>query len=158
MLISDLIISTPTGNRLDLSTHRATNVTVQQTKHGYGSISFDLPISPAQLVLLYGNPRVLDISLKHASTLFNGRLEDLQIKSDTLTFTALGYWRSFSDINYSAMWSVTKLDDFTSDWIFNGSATPSTNRWFDINISNDVVTIGLVKNSLIVGGSRAQVA
>lgn len=147
MIISDLTIKTPAGLRVDLPTHRASNIVVQNTKHGFGKISFDLPLSPAQLVILYGNPQVLDITLKHAGYVFNGRLEDIQIQNDHVTLTALGYWRSLNDVKYSAMWSVTILKEFTQHWL-GATDQPTANRKFNIDVSNGVITIGLIKNTV----------
>ena len=155
MLIADLTITNASGYRVPLPTHRASNITVHNTKHGFGSISFNLPLTPAQLVLLYGNPLVLDVSLKHAGALFNGRLEDIQIKGDHVQFTALGYWRALSDLKYTAMWSVTDLKAFQAEWLANTTQGPTTNRFFTIDSNNGTITIGLVKNTIMALNTRA---
>lgn len=41
---------------------------------------------------------------------WEGRLEDLTLGNQGIEFTALGYWRAFSDLSYSALWSQSKTE------------------------------------------------
>jgi hypothetical protein len=43
---------------------------------------------------------------------WEGRIEDITITQGGINITAFGYWRALSDVPYTAMWSVSSIEDW----------------------------------------------
>jgi hypothetical protein len=90
-----------------------------------------------------------------AGVIYEGRLEDVNIVTDGVKIRAFGYARALSDIPYTAMWSVSSLDDFLPEWLISTTGGPTTNRFFAIDSNNGTISIALVKNSIMALNTRA---
>jgi hypothetical protein len=158
MLIADLVIIGVGGARLNLPTYNATNVSIQNTKHGYGKLQFTLRLSYGQTVTLYNNPQPLNVKLKLGGNLFDGRLEDVELLPNGVRFTVLGYYRAFNDAGntYTAVWSVSGVKDWRT--ITEGDVAFRTPKKYAIDFQ-DRLYIGLVKNAVYTnGGDVAELA
>src|SRR5215216_3606497 len=151
------IFSAPSGTLLADYSNKIQDLTVSTGPRGFAECSGFIPMGLAQAFLLYdraGLPHVV-FTDNAADTVYTGRLEDVRIVSTGVHVRAFGYARAFSDVPYTAMWSVSSLEDFEPDWLANTTQGPTTNRYFDINDDNGTITIGLVKNSIEALNTRA---
>src|SRR5215207_9020489 len=133
MPIYDLHIAATNGTRVRLNTTRAYNITVKNSRHGFGSLEFSIDLNPAEITLFYANPQVLNVKLWYAGYTFNGRLEDTQLNANTMRFTALGYWSALSDVPYTAFWSKANVQGFDPIWTIVGSAPQKYEYSVDTN-------------------------
>lgn len=96
--------------RLPLRTDRATKLTIDTGAHGLESIKATLPLPFFQASDLYGRlSAALRAVVSAGDVLASGRCEDIAITNDGVDIEALGDWRAFSDIPYTALWSDTQL-------------------------------------------------
>lgn len=148
MIYTDLVIFGVNGQRENLPTNRAYSVISTQNKHGFGSLTFKIRLPFAKISQYLGNPQVLNVQCKRGKYIFDGRLEDISLQRGDCVFTALGYWRAFSDVLYNALWSNANIKDwFTLSKDYNiavlGNRTPEK---YAIDYDNRIF-VGLVKNN-----------
>lgn len=104
-----------TGTRHPVTTGRARNLQTATGAHGYESLSFEVPLGLLEAFRLYDFPGVLYARLFCAGSAWEGRVEDIELITDGVKITALGYWRALFDLDksYTALWSETELSRWT---------------------------------------------
>lgn len=120
------IFTSPTGSLLRDLSARLTALRVTASEHGDEAITATAALGLDDSFLIYDRPALpwVEVSNGGAPTAA-GRLEDVTIGDGTLELTALGPWQAFSDLPYTAAWSVTQYDrweELTNNQI--GSARP----------------------------------
>lgn len=108
------ITSAPADGQLLLdATPFVTACTITTNEHGPESIDATVERSLYDAFRLYNAPGVPHVALNNgAESVSVGRLEDPGLavgRTNALTLAALGYWRSLSDLPYTALWSDTSL-------------------------------------------------
>lgn len=101
---------------LDAS-HVIRECTFSSNLHGVEAINVKIEQSVRKNLQLYTKEGLLDLEINQGpTTIANARVEDpgIAIGGDvnSVSLKSLGYWRAFSDIPYSAMWSMTDYGQF----------------------------------------------
>lgn len=91
-------------------TDRAEGVKFGTNRHGFDVLTVArVPMSLAEAFEVYewpGTPHVV-VSDNASATVWEGRLEDVNIISGGVSLAAFGYQRALSDVPYTALWSKT---------------------------------------------------
>ncbi len=91
-------------------TGRAEGVKFGTNRHGFSVLTVDrvpMPLSEAFEVYEWpGTPHVV-VSDNATETVWEGRLEDINIIAGGVSLAAFGYQRALSDVPYTALWSKT---------------------------------------------------
>lgn len=123
------------GGKLILdATPLASGVKFSTGEHGHERLTafVRLPLFESfGLYSRYGLPHVLLSDPAMLDGAFIGRLEDVAIQAGGVQITAYGYWRAFSDVPYTALWSKTTLDGFRPVTTEEGSAFFPTRFQFE---------------------------
>ena len=81
-------------------------------EYGFGYLKVNTRILLPQILQLYNAKKVYHVRLGFGSkVIWEGRLEDVEIRNNP-TLVAYGYWRSFSDLQVTDLWSDTKVDNW----------------------------------------------
>lgn len=83
--------------------------------HGFAALDCSsIPVTPDEAFSIYdwpGTPHCI-VSDGAATVVWEGRLEDVKISSDSVSLGGLGYWRALGDAPYTSLWSRTG----TAEW------------------------------------------
>lgn len=123
-------------------------------EHGFAGLRVPLvPMDPQESFSVYdwpGTPHVV-VSDEAAGVAWEGRLEDIAIVTGGVRLAALGYWRSLTDVPYTALWSTTGSGDWRAvtadDTLYH---TPSK---YNMD-NNNRVYIALKKNQVYQPGTE----
>jgi len=134
----------------------ARNVKIEDGPHGPGQASCFIPGSLIASFRLYNRSSLPWLRLSDgARVIWTGRIEQIAVVPGGVEVHAVGAARGLSDTPYTAMWSVTSLETFKAEWLISTTGGPTTNRFFTIDAKNGVITIGLVKNTIMALNTRA---
>jgi hypothetical protein len=150
------LYTAPGGALIADYSDRVQNLTITTNNRGFAEASGFIPLGLAQSFMLYdraGLPHVV-FSDSATNAVYEGRIEDVEIVTNGVKVRAFGYARALSDIPYTAMWSVSSLGKFQEEWLDGTVNGPTSNRFFDIKGENGVITVGMVKNSIITLNAR----
>lgn len=120
------IYSSPNGGMIADFSGRAQGVTFTTNEHGFADLSAFVPLTLEDSFFLYdrtGTPHV--VISDRGAIVWEGRLEDVAIVDGGVRLKAFGYQRALSDVPYTAVWSVSRYDDFKPSTIdFDSNALP----------------------------------
>lgn len=112
-MIHYAIYDSPGGQLLADYTHKARGVRISTNSRGYADCAAQIPLSLPEAFIWYDRPGLPHVELTdNGLTVWEGRLEDPAIIGAGLGAAALGYSRALQDIPYTALWSLTMVDDF----------------------------------------------
>jgi hypothetical protein len=107
------LLDEPGGRVLADYSHLAYGVVAVDGPHGRESLTAGIDLVFQRAARWYRERRVLYARLAMgAEIVWDGRVEDKRIGNQGLGLTALGYWRAFMDMPYTALWSWSG----TADW------------------------------------------
>ncbi len=90
-----------------------TAVVLETNEHGYSQLSGRCPLRLAEAYLEFSRRRAMTVrAVYNGLTIWEGRLEDVRLIDGGLELTAMGYQRALSDTLYTALWSLTRYDDW----------------------------------------------
>lgn len=137
--------------RYPLLTRQVISLSTTHTKNGYGILRAVYRNAP-NMYMLYNTVRFLDVKLTIAGVrVFEGRLESVQLRDDTITLTAYGYLRALTDFNCIAFWS-SRLYGRWEIWPNDTPGGVSEARYNQDN--NNRLQIGLDKNAAYANGNN----
>jgi len=125
------ITTARTGGLISDISSIARNVQIEDGPHGPSVGSCFIPGSLAASFRLYNRSSLPWLRLSDgARAIWTGRIEQVAVVPGGVEVRALGAGRGLSDSPYTAMWSVTSLEAFTSQWAYlsGGNFVPNTNR------------------------------
>ena len=98
---------------LDLTPYVEDNqIEFTTSEYGFGYLKVNTRLLLPQILQLYNAKKVYHVRLGFGiKTIWEGRLEDVEIRNNP-TLVAYGYWRSFSDLQVTDLWSDTKVDNW----------------------------------------------
>lgn len=97
---------------LDL-TPLASGTKFSSGKHGFAQLSTFIQCGQTQAFYCYNRPGVPKILVSNGcDVVYEGRVEDVAIVPGGVQIAALGYWRAYSDLPYTELWSATTLTDW----------------------------------------------
>ncbi len=107
----------------------AREVVFGTNEHGFAELRGRYPMNLSQAFTFYNlnDPPHLVVT-DGLRTVYEGRVEDLGIDEQGLTFGAFGYWRAFSDLRLSALFADSDLSNW---YVLNGEEVAGvvTNRY-----------------------------
>lgn len=145
------LFDAPGGNLLaDWS--NGVNIMPRTNDHGFASLTCFIPLSLADSFRFYDASQGKHLSLNYgAGVVWEGRVEDPKIVDGGLQVTALGYWRAFSDVPYTALWSKSGtagweigINDENASFYDKRFSFDSNNRLFISPNKNQVFTSGVL--------------
>lgn len=129
---------------------RVTACHVRSNTHGYESCEAELALPFHEAFLYYQQLGPLKLKVSWGSyRVWEGRLEDPTQFANTavgLKITAFGGWVAYNDAPYSALWSVSSVEDFQP--VLGTNATGATPEQYSTNTQNQLY-IAPQKNALL---------
>jgi hypothetical protein len=111
---------------------------VSTNEHGDASLSATIQMSPAEALSWYERLGAQHLELSDmCCVIWQGRLEDVSLTAGGIQITAMGYWRAFTDLPYTAMWSETRLDRFRP--VTRTELSNRTPDRYEITIQDDIL-------------------
>lgn len=145
-----IVRESPTGGLVGDFTE-AQGVTFGTNEHGFAEIVGTMPMGVYSAFSYYHQLDPLHIELTDGrETIYEGRIEDMGIGAQGLSFTGYGYWRSASDLLVSAVYADSDL----SNWhILNGvELSISDPDKYKIDKYNRLATMPLKDHTYSWGG------
>lgn len=98
---------------LDLTSYvRDNQIEFTTSEYGFGYLKVNTRLLLPQILQLYTAKKVYHVRLGFGSkVIWEGRLEDVEIKNNP-SLVAYGYWRAFSDLQVTDLWSDTKVENW----------------------------------------------
>lgn len=145
-----LLDATPRMRRQGAALTFATN------QHGYADLRATIPMSLKEQFRFYdraGTPQIA-VTDTDGGKVWSGRVEDVQLGENLLTLGAYGYWRAFSDTQYTALWSDTRVSEWAvvPDTVTSPAAFKTQQFQYDID---NRLYITLPKNTAYGAGDLA---
>lgn len=83
-------------------------------EHGYDTFSATILMNrrdAARWLRRRGTPHIA-VTERSGVGVWEGRLEDVAIEAEGIRIVAYGYWRAYSDVVYTSLWTKTDFEDF----------------------------------------------
>jgi hypothetical protein len=108
-MIQLAIFTAPGGSLLADYSARAQNPVMTTNTRGFAECSAFVPMGLDEAFRLYDRPGLPHVVFSDGSsgTIYEGRLEDVDITGGGVTLRAFGYSRAMGDAPYTALWSTT---------------------------------------------------
>lgn len=134
----------------DLSA-RARRVTMTTNVHGYSTLTCLVPMTLREAFTWYDRPGLPHVVVDFCSKpVWEGRLEDVSIVNEGVALGAFGYWRAYSDLPYTALWSVTSV----ADWrIITGDDVSTVNESLYQQDNNNRLFVATTKGTAYTSGA-----
>jgi len=106
MTLALQVYESPGGKMLADWSGKAFNTVFETGVHGFANLSTQVNLPILDIFEFYNQRGAPCLLLTDGAEIaYEGRIEDTAVQNAGLGLTALGYWRAFSDVRYSALWS-----------------------------------------------------
>lgn len=143
------------GNFVYDFTFDAKDVEFTTNKYGFGYCKFNVTWDLSRVAPYFKFKKQYYVRVGNASeTFWEGRLEDVELGQKSV-FTAFGYWRSFSDVQFNDLWSTTDIGRFKVAPAFSNGVAGRPEK-FSLSNQNGILSISLTKNTDYTGNYNAR--
>lgn len=151
MIRPSISIYAVSGGAIFMDGARTQGVVFSTGVHGSEQLQAVMPMKSDEALRMLDRLGTPDIWVfAYGAIIWRGRLEDAQIVDNGLSITAYGYWRSLSDVPYTALWSTSGV----AGWRLATSADISfrTPEKYTTD-NNNRLSIALTKDAVYSSGS-----
>lgn len=124
-------------------------------QNGFQSLTCFIPASLTDSFFVYDKVGLVRVYFGwNGYTVWDGRLEDAAVTSDGVRITALGYWRAFSDVPFTSLFSKSGLDGWRPG-IESEVSTHKPELYTLVTKETNRISINLKKGGIYASGDDA---